>query len=186
MPWILVRGFFGATAVTWTSQCECPLLQQCTSAVKRLHWRLITFRTRCYYLKDQMFLHLGQILHLGLQQMRQFSSPKMAFWSLMGFWRFFCVVTIGSEVWKSNSPKRLNCSIKRAIAHSTTLSWFAKLKIFLVCLTFSRSWESGCTLNFFNLHARAGVLDLRFIMWTREGKRRGEWWHWHPLLSIFT
>ena len=46
----MVSGFFSATAVTLTSQCGCPPQQQCTEGVKRLHWRLITFRT---------LLHLG-------------------------------------------------------------------------------------------------------------------------------
>ena len=104
--------------------------------------------------------------------MRQFSSPKMEFWSLMGFWRFFSVV--GSEVWKSNSPKRLNCSIKRAITHSTTLSYFAKLCIFLLCWTFSRSWESGCTLIFFTLTCSRGCAwsTVYYVnkRWKKEGR----------------
>ena len=75
--------------------------------------------------------------------MHQFSWPKMAFWSFIGFWRFFSVVTMSYEIRESRSPERLNCSIKREITHSTTLSSFAQLCIFLVCLTFHRLISSS-------------------------------------------
>ena len=52
MPRILAGGFFGASAVTLTSKGGCPLLQHYTGGVKQLHWRLITFRTRYYFIKD--------------------------------------------------------------------------------------------------------------------------------------
>ena len=53
----------------------------CTGGLLHLGLNVITFRTKCYYIKDQMLLHLGQnvltfrtllhleqLLHLGLQQ----------------------------------------------------------------------------------------------------------------------
>ena len=46
------QRFFGATAATLTSQDGCPPQQQCTEGVKRLHQRLITFRTKCYCIQD--------------------------------------------------------------------------------------------------------------------------------------
>ena len=68
----MVSGFLSATAVTLTYQCGCPPQQQCTEGVKRLHWRLITFRTLLHLgpnvITFRTFLHLGKLLHLGLQQ----------------------------------------------------------------------------------------------------------------------
>ena len=70
------QRIFSATAVTLTSQCGCQLQQQRTSAVKRLHWRLITFRTLLHLglnvITFRTLLHLGPnvisfstLLHLG-------------------------------------------------------------------------------------------------------------------------
>ena len=76
----MVSGFFSATAVILTSQCGCPPQQQCTEGVKRLHWRLITFRTLLHLgpnvITFRTLLHLGQLLHLGLQQGCAARFPK--------------------------------------------------------------------------------------------------------------
>ena len=75
----MVSGFFSATAVTLTSQCGCPPQQQCTEGVKRLHWRLITFRTLLHLgpnvITFRTLLHLGQLLHLGLQHLSHHEVP---------------------------------------------------------------------------------------------------------------
>ena len=51
MTWILVGGFFGATAVTLTSKCGCSLcnnalveLNDCFEGLLRLGSNIITFR----------------------------------------------------------------------------------------------------------------------------------------------
>ena len=34
-----------------------------------MHWRSLTIVLEAYHIYDQMLLHLGQLLHLGLQQL---------------------------------------------------------------------------------------------------------------------